>query len=184
LPTCEVVIVDGAERPQPAGATGEIWIRGANVIAGYWDRPEVNAAEFTDGFLHTGDVGYMDDEGFLYITDRAKDVVIRGGENVYSAEVEGVIDGHPGVAECAVVGSPHPDLGEEVRCVVVLRPGGTATAAELANLCARRLALFKVPTVWEVRADALPRNPAGKVLKSVLRGSSVGLFAVGDDSPL
>ncbi len=171
---------DGDE--QPAGQVGEVWIRGANVIPGYWNRPEVNAETFTDGFLHTGDIGYLDDEGFLYITDRAKDMVIRGGENVYCSEVEAVLEAHPDVREVAVLGSPHPDLGEEVKAVVVPRDGAGLDTAVLAAFAGERLAPFKVPTVWELRTDMLPRNPAGKVLKAILRGGHAATFAVGEES--
>ncbi len=181
-PTVELRIAGPDGEALPAGDVGEIWIRGASVIPGYWNRPHVNEEAFTDGFLHTGDVGYLDDDGFLYITDRAKDMVIRGGENVYCAEVEGVLESHKAVREVAVVGAPHPEWGEEVKAVIVVQPGEAADPAELAAHCAGHLARFKVPTRWEFRTDLLPRNPSGKVLKAPLRGGHSATFAVGEDS--
>ncbi len=179
-PTVELRVAGPDGEPLPPGGVGEIWIRGSNVIPGYWNRPEVNAESFTDGFLHTGDIGYLDEEGFLYITDRAKDVVIRGGENVYCTEVEAVLEHHPAVVEAAVVGSAHPDLGEEVKAFVVVRTpvGGD----ELTAFAGEHLASFKVPTLWEIGKDPLPRNPSGKVLKSVLRGGHSATFAVGEET--
>ncbi len=181
-PIVELRIAGPGGEPLPAGEVGEVWIRGANVIPGYWNRPRVNAETFTEGFLHTGDVGYLDEDGFLYITDRAKDMVIRGGENVYCAEVEAVLEGHAGVREVAVVGSPHPEWGEEVKAVVVVRRGAEPEPQDLAIYAAEHLARFKVPTVWELRTEPLPRNPAGKVLKAPLRGGHSATFAVGEET--
>ncbi|MGA7835499.1 MAG: class I adenylate-forming enzyme family protein [Acidimicrobiales bacterium] len=157
----------------PAGpeVVGELWIKGPNVIRGYWNKPEETARSFTKGWLHTGDIGRIDDDGFLYIVDRKKDVIIRGGENVYSVQVESAIFEHPDVADCAVVGVPHPTLGEEVAAVVVLRPGRLVEAEEISRHVAARLAKFEVPTKVVFRAIALPRNPQGKVLKRELRES-------------
>ena len=161
---------------------GEIQVRGANVFAGYWRDPESTAAAFTeDGFLRTGDIGFLDDDGFLHITDRAKDVVIRGGENVYCVEVEAVLESHPAVVEAAVIGRPHPDLGEEVEAVVVLRE--PTAAADLGAFVAERLARFKVPTSWVFRDEELPRTATGKVRKHLLRDGSA-VPAVGRDSAL
>ncbi len=179
-PVVEVKVVDPDGEALPPGTQGEIWIRGPNVIPGYWNRPEDNARGFTDGFLHTGDVGYLDQEGFLYITDRAKDVIIRGGENVYCVEVEAALEEHPAVREAAVVGVPHHEWGEEVKAIVVAAQ--ELAEGELAEFAAQRLARFKVPTVWELRREPLPRNPSGKVLKSALREGSGALFAVGEES--
>jgi long-chain acyl-CoA synthetase len=174
---CEVAIVPedfvGEEPEEPmrtlAGVTGELWIKGPNVVRGYWHKPAETRATFTRGWLRTGDLARLDEEGFIYIVDRAKDMVIRGGENVYCVEVENALYDHPAVAECAVVGVPHPVLGEEVGAVVVLRPGTKVTADELAVFARERIAGFKVPTrVW-FRALPLPRNPAGKALKRELR---------------
>jgi long-chain acyl-CoA synthetase len=155
----------------PTGGRGEIWFKGPNLIRGYWNRPDETAATLVDGWLRTGDIGRLDDDGFVYVEDRAKDVVIRGGENVYSAEVEAAIYEHPAVHEAAVFGVPHERLGEEVAAVVVARPGASVTIDDLQAHVGRRLAAFKVPSVvavWD-HEHVLPRNPAGKVLKRELR---------------
>jgi long-chain acyl-CoA synthetase len=181
-PVCDVAVVpedyvaneppvDQSVDPQ---RTGELWIKGPNVVRGYWGRPEETALSFTHGWLHTGDVARIDEEGFVHIVDRAKDMIIRGGENVYSVEIEGVLFEHPGVADCAVIGVPHPVLGEEVGAVIVLRPGADVGADELSRFVAERLAAFNVPTRYWFRADPLPRNPAGKVLKRELRAELLG----------
>jgi acyl-CoA synthetase (AMP-forming)/AMP-acid ligase II len=148
---------------------GELWIKGPNVVKGYWNKPEATAASFTDGWLHTGDVARIDDEGFVFIVDRAKDMIIRGGENVYCSEVESAIFEHPAILDAAVVGIPDLVLGEEVGAVVQLKPGATATAEELQRHVRDRLAAFKVPVRIWFRDEDLPRNPAGKVLKRDLR---------------
>lgn len=181
VPTVEIKIVgpDGKERPP--GERGEIWIKGPIVSPGYWNNPEATAETFTDGWLHTGDIGYLDEEGFLYVVDRAKDMIIRGGENIYSIEVEDVIHQHPKVAECAVVGVPDRDWGEVVKAVVVPLPGETLTEEEIIAHCAEHLADYKVPAVVEIRSEPLPRNPAGKVLKPALRGAATS-FEVMEDS--
>jgi steroid-24-oyl-CoA synthetase len=177
VPVCDVAIVAegyaGAE-PDPAAPAGpdvrgELWIKGPNVVRGYWNRPDETATTFSAGWLHTGDVAQLDDEGFIYIVDRAKDMIIRGGENVYSVQVEAALFEHPGVADCAVIGVPHPTLGEEVGAVVVLRPGAKVTAEELGQHVKARLAGFMVPTHIWFRTEPLPRNPQGKVLKRQLR---------------
>ena len=176
-PVTEVAVVpegyQGAEpdpdRPAGPEATGELWIKGPQVVRGYWRRTEETARVFTRGWLHTGDVARIDDEGFIYIVDRAKDVVIRGGENVYSVEVEAALYEHPAVAECAVIGVPHPVLGEEVGAVVVIRPAMTVSREELAEHVRQRLAGYNVPARFWLLTDPLPRNPAGKVLKRALR---------------
>jgi len=150
---------------------------------GYWNRPEANSASFTDGWFHTGDIGYLDDEGFLYLVDRAKDMIIRGGENVYCVEVENVLFDFEDVVDAAVVGAPHRTLGEEVKAVVQLKPGSTATEDDIRAFCRKHLADFKVPEYIEIRDMPLPRNPAGKVLKSLLRGGDSS-FASADDQAL
>ncbi len=166
---------DGPEPPAlPPGTVGELWLKGPNVVRGYWNRPEDTSRAITCGWLHTGDVARIDDEGFVYIVDRAKDVVVRGGENVYSAQVEDVLFTHPAVADCAVIGAPHPVLGEEVGAVVVLRPGHKVTGDELADHVRARLAPFNVPTRLWFRPRALPRNPAGKLMKRELRAEILG----------
>lgn len=159
------------ELPKGPDVVGELWIKGPNVVRGYWNKPEETARAFTKGWLRTGDIARIDEDGFIYIVDRKKDVIIRGGENVYSVMVEAAIFEHPDVADCAVVGVPHPTLGEEVAAVVVLRPGRVIEAEEITRHVAARLAKFEVPTKIVFRAQALPRNPQGKVLKRELRES-------------
>ncbi|HEY7931061.1 MAG TPA: class I adenylate-forming enzyme family protein [Acidimicrobiales bacterium] len=181
VPVCELAIVpedfEGdeptSELPHGPDAVGELWIKGPNVVRGYWGKPDETAKSFTKGWLHTGDIARIDDEGFVYIVDRAKDMIIRGGENVYSVIVEAAIFEHHAVADCAVVGLPHPTLGEEVAAVVVVRPGAVLEAEELARHVSERLAKFEVPTRFFFRAVALPRNPQGKVLKRELRDSLI-----------
>jgi long-chain acyl-CoA synthetase len=169
VPVVDLKVVGEDGAALPAGETGELWVKGPNVVRGYWDNPEATAATFTEGWLHTGDVAEIDEEGFVHIVDRAKDMVIRGGENVYSVEVESVLFEHPGVTDAAVIGIPHQVLGEEVGAVVQVRPGVDIGAEELREYVAARLAAFKVPVrVW-LRDEPLPRNPAGKVLKRELR---------------
>ncbi len=163
-----IAILDDAGHALPAGSEGEIAIRGPKVTAGYWRDPETTAASFHYGWLRSGDVGYLDADGFLYLTDRKKDLIISGGENVASSEVERVIYDLPQVSEAAVVGVADARWGERPVAVVVLRSGETLTYEALASHCRERLAGFKVPRELVVR-DALPRNPSGKVLKRVLR---------------
>ena len=169
VPVCEVMIVDDKGRALPTGEIGEIWIKGPNVVRGYWNKPEATAETFTDGWVHSGDIGRVDEEGFVYIADRAKDMLIRGGENVYCVEVESVLYEHPAVMDAAVVGLPHRVLGEEVGALVTVAPGKQVTAQELREHVAKRLAGFKVPAYVELRNDPLPRNPNGKILKRELR---------------
>lgn len=169
LPGSDLRVVDPASgRDVPEGEIGELWFRGPTVVRGYWNDPEATAEAFTDGWFHTGDLGSVRD-GWVYVVDRLKDVVIRGGENVYCAEVEATMFEHPGVADAAVVGLPHPSLGEEVAAVVNTRPGHDLTATGLHDHVAARIAAFKAPTrVW-FRDDPLPRTSTGKVLKRDLR---------------
>jgi long-chain acyl-CoA synthetase len=169
VPVVEVKVADDSGNPLPTGEVGELWIRGPNIVKGYWNKPEATAETFTDGWLHSGDVARLDEEGFVYIVDRAKDMLIRGGENIYCVEVEGVLFEHPAVTEAAVIGIPHPVLGEEVGAVVQLRPGATVTEDELKAHVAQSLAAFKVPVRFWFRDEPLPRNPAGKVMKRDLR---------------
>jgi len=181
-PTVELRVVADTGVDAAAGERGEIWIKGPTVMnCGYWRRPDANAAAFTDGWFHTGDVGYLDADGFLFLVDRAKDMIIRAGENVYCVEVENVLFDHPDVIDAAVVGVPHRTLGEEVKAVVQLRPGSTATEADIRAFCREHLADFKVPEYVEIRDEPLPRNPAGKVLKNVLRGGDSAFATAADD---
>jgi long-chain acyl-CoA synthetase len=183
-PTVEIRVVDEKGNDTPTGERGEIWIKGPTVMnRGYWHRPDANEASFTDGWFHTGDIGYLDVDGFLYLVDRAKDMIIRGGENVYCVEVENVLFDHPDVVDAAVVGVPHKTLGEEVKAVVQLRPGATTDGEELRAFCRNHLADFKVPEYVDIRDEPLPRNPAGKVLKNLLRGGESS-FATSDDQAL
>jgi long-chain acyl-CoA synthetase len=180
-PTTELAIVpedfDGDEPtsdlPRGPNVVGELWIKGPNVVRGYWNKPEATAKAFTKGWLRSGDIARIDDEGFVFIVDRAKDMIIRGGENVYSVIVEAAIFDHPDVADCAVVGIPNATMGEEVVAVVVLRPGRVIEAEEITRHVAGHLARFEVPTRIFFRAEPLPRNPQGKVLKRELRTSLV-----------
>ncbi|MCU6452514.1 acyl--CoA ligase [Sphingomonas sp. A2-49] len=155
--------------PLPVGTIGELWARGPMIVKGYWNKPEATAATFLDGWVRTGDLARIDDEGFLFIADRAKDIVIRGGENIYSIEVENVLYAHPAVTDAALVGIPHRTLGEEPAAIVHLCPGCTASEAELQAFVRARLAAFKVPVAVRFLADPLPRNANGKILKKQLK---------------
>jgi long-chain acyl-CoA synthetase len=169
IPVCDVKVVDDDGRVLPTGEVGELWIKGPNVVKGYWNKPHETAESFSDGWLHSGDLARIDDEGFVYIVDRAKDLVIRGGENISSVEVEAALFEHPAVTDAAVIGIPHPVLGEEVGAVVHTMPGAAVTEDELREHVAARLAAFKVPARIWFWAEALPRNPAGKILKRQLK---------------
>jgi long-chain acyl-CoA synthetase len=164
----KVISPDGA-RELPLGEAGELWCYGPQVSPGYWNRPEADAQSFADGWLRTGDIGKVDADGFWYIVDRIKDVLIRGGENIYCSEVENALFEHPGVLEAAVVARPHRTLGEEPAAVIVRKPGSTVSAEELAAFLADRLAAFKVPVAFAFRDEPLPLNASGKVLKTELR---------------
>jgi acyl-CoA synthetase (AMP-forming)/AMP-acid ligase II len=163
-----VVELDLADE-DPATGVGELLIRGQNVVSGYWKKPEQTADTFVDEWLHTGDLARIDDDGFVQIVDRMKDMVNRGGENVYCVEVENALVQHPDVFEAAVLGVPDPMMGEKVGAVIVPRPGHEIDAAELRSFVSDLLADFKVPQYVAVRDDPLPRNPGGKVLKPDLR---------------
>jgi long-chain acyl-CoA synthetase len=156
------------------GETGEVCVRGPILMKGYWNKPEATAEAIdADGFLHTGDIGHLDEEGYLTITDRKKDMIIRGGENIYCVEIENRLVEHPAIADAAVIGVPHAELGEEVKAVVQVEPGAegeSLTADGVRRWVAVELADFKVPAHVELRSEPLPRNPSGKLLKNVLRG--------------
>jgi long-chain acyl-CoA synthetase len=164
----EVRIADSDDRPLAAGDIGEVQVRGEVVMKGYWKNPQATAETLRGGWLHTGDMGAFDDDGFLTLKDRSKDLIISGGSNIYPREVEEVLLRHPGVFEVSVIGRPHPDWGEEVVACVVPRPQHTVTEAELDTLCLSAIARFKRPRGY-VFLDTLPKNNYGKVLKTALR---------------
>lgn len=164
----ELRIVDAQDRPLPPGTVGEIVVRGPQLMRGYWNMPEATAETLRGGWLHTGDAATIDDEGYVSIQDRVKDMIVSGGENIYPREVEIVLHEHPAVADVAVIGVPDARFGECVKAVVVRHPGATTTAEELIDFCRGRLGSFKRPRSVEF-IDVLPRNPSGKVLKRVLR---------------
>lgn len=165
---CEVRIVDDEGREVPRGTVGEVAVRGPNVMKEYWNQPELTARAIRDGWMHTGDGAYMDDEGFIYVVDRMKDMIVSGGENVYSAEVENALMQHRGVAMCAVIAVPDAKWGERVHAVIVKRQGVEVTEDELATHCRALIAGYKCPRSIEFR-DALPISGAGKILKAQLR---------------
>jgi long-chain acyl-CoA synthetase len=173
LPVVQMRVTDADGRVLPAGATGELWFRGANLIRGYWNKPEATAETIVDGWLRSGDIGRIDAEGFVYVSDRAKDMVLRAGENIYCAEVEAVVYEHPAVYEAAAFGVPHPRLGEELAIAVVPRPGASIDPDDLRAHVAAHLAAFKVPTYVEVYREQLPRNASGKILKRTIRDQLV-----------
>ncbi|MGD0142618.1 MAG: long-chain-fatty-acid--CoA ligase [Rhizomicrobium sp.] len=167
-PGHEVRVVDGQGRTLPAGDVGEIQIKAANVMKGYWNKADATAKSIVSGWFFTGDAGYFDSDGYLYIHDRVKDMIVSGGENVYPAEVENAIFGHPAVADVAVIGVPDERWGEAVKACVVKKPGQTATAAEIIAYARERIAGYKLPKSVDF-LDTLPRNPTGKVLRRELR---------------
>jgi long-chain acyl-CoA synthetase len=169
VPVAEARIVKDDGSDAADGEIGEVWIRGPNVVRGYWNKPEATAESFGGGWFRTGDLGYRNAEGFYYVVDRKKDVVIRGGENVYCAEVEAVLFEHPDVVDVAIIGLPDRMLGEEVAAVVQLRENAVADPAALQARVAARLARFKVPTKIFFIDEPLPRTATGKVLKRELR---------------
>ena len=166
--TTEVRVVDEQGSEVPLGSVGEVAVRGPNVMLGYWNKPEQTAAALRDGWMHTGDGGRMDGDGYLFIVDRMKDMIVSGGENVYSAEVENALSQHPCVAASAVIGIPSGQWGEAVHAVVVLKPGTSATPEELSAHCHGLIAGYKCPRSTEFR-DALPMTGAGKIQKTELR---------------
>jgi len=166
---CEIKVVDADRKEVPTGTAGELAIRGANIMKGYWNRPAETAAVLADGWYYSGDGAYMDEEGFVFIVDRLKDMIISGGENVYSAEVENAISLMPGVAEVAVIGVPDERWGERVHAIVVARPGATLVAEEIMEHCRDLIAGYKCPRSVDFRDHPLPLSGAGKVLKRELR---------------
>lgn len=176
LPTTQIEIRDEADHALPEGAEGEIHIRSPYLMLGYWRDPEATAKVLKPGrWLASGDIGRME-EGYLYVNSRARDLILRGAENVYPVEIEQRLEAHPAVREVAVVGVEHEVLGQEVKAIVVPQPGTRVTVEELRAWCAEALAPFKVPAHWEIRTEPLPRNAAGKVLKNVLAGEARNQF--------
>ncbi|MEO6470602.1 MAG: long-chain-fatty-acid--CoA ligase, partial [Aeromicrobium sp.] len=169
-PHAEVRIVDEVGFEVPSGTVGEICVRGGHVMLGYWNKPEETAAVLKDGWMHTGDGGYIDDEGFVFVVDRIKDMIVTGGENVYSAEVESALSRHPAVLVSAVIGVPSDKWGETVHACVVKAPGAVVTAEELQAFVKEQIANYKVPRTFDF-LEELPVNGAGKILKRELRGS-------------
>jgi len=163
------IVSDDGRTPLGTGERGEIVMRGPNIMRGYWNKPQATAAAIDpEGWFHSGDIGYLDEDGFLYICDRLKDMIISGGENIYPAEVEAILYGHPAIAGTAIFGEPCDKWGERVTAVAALKPGHTLDLEGLREWATERLARYKLPTRLEI-VDALPRNPAGKVLKFELR---------------
>ena len=169
VPGVDLAIFDDADRPVPPGTVGEICVRGPNVMLGYRNMPEQTSTALRGGWLHTGDGGYLDDEGFLFIVDRVKDMIVSGGENVYSAEVENAIFEHPSVAQCAVIGVPDDKWGEQVHAIVVPKTGTAPTEEDIVAHCRERIASFKCPRSVSFRQAPLPLSGAGKILKTELR---------------
>ncbi|MEL6323241.1 MAG: class I adenylate-forming enzyme family protein, partial [Pseudomonadota bacterium] len=168
-PAVELKIVGPDGETLPAGEVGELWCKGPSNCKLYWNRPEATATTFIDGWVVTGDLAKLDEEGFVYLVDRAKDMLIRGGENIYCIEVENALYDHPAIMDASVVGIPHKVLGEEVGAVVQVKPGKTTTVDDLRAHVASQLAAFKVPVEIVIQSDPLPRNANGKILKPVLR---------------
>lgn len=165
----DLKIVDEEMNEVETGAVGEVALRGPSVMLGYWNQPELTARTIVDGWLRTGDAGRVDEDGFLFLVDRVKDMIVSGGENVYSAEVENAISAHPAVAECAVIGVPDPKWGERVHGIVRLKPGKTLSESELIAHCHELIAGYKCPRSVDFREEALPLSGAGKILKTELR---------------
>jgi long-chain acyl-CoA synthetase len=169
MPDFEFKCVDDDGKAVAQGEIGELWVRGAQVIRGYLNRPEATAETITDGWLHTGDIARADEDGFIFIVDRKKDMVLRGGENIYCAEVEAAVYRHPAVAECSVFGVPDPRLGEEVALAVTALAAAELTAAALREHLAAIMARHKIPRYIWILSEPLPRNASGKFLKRELR---------------
>jgi acyl-CoA synthetase (AMP-forming)/AMP-acid ligase II len=174
--TVDIEIRDPDGKALPEGVEGEIHIRSAYVMLGYWRKPEATRETIKPGrWLATGDIGRVEN-GLVYINSRARDMILKNAENVYPAEIENRLEKHPAVREAAVYGVDHAEWGQEVKAVIVPEPGTQPDSRELARFCAETLAAYKVPTAWELRAEPLPRNPSGKILKNVLSGQTPSAF--------
>jgi long-chain acyl-CoA synthetase len=169
IPGVQMQIRDSSGTPLQDGEIGEVWARGPNIMKGYFNRPDETNAVFVDGWFRTGDGGYCDSDGYLFLVDRLKDMIVTGGENVYSIEVEQVIASHPAVAEVAVLGVPDESWGERVHAIVVLQTGHEVTEQELTDHCRQRIGRYKVPKSWEIRTAPLPKSGVGKIRKKDLR---------------
>jgi long-chain acyl-CoA synthetase len=176
LPVVELKVVDDEGKELPAGQLGEVLMYGPTITPGYWNRPDATAETVRDGWLHTGDLGYIDSEGFLFVVDRAKDMILRGGENVYCTEIENCLAEHPEIDEAAIVGVPDPELGERVKAIVRRIPGSELSENAVRSHVAAHMASFKVPEFVDFTSDPLPRNAAGKLLKNALRGKGAVPF--------
>jgi long-chain acyl-CoA synthetase len=169
VPNADVVILNEDDRPVPRGTIGEVCARGPMVMKGYWRKPEETARALRGGYMHTGDLGYMDEDGYVYLVDRTKDMIVSGGENVYSVEIEAALYAHPAVLEAAVFGIPDQRLGEQVHAAVVLKEGHAVPAEELIAHCRNAIAPYKCPKAITIHAEPLPKSGAGKILKRDLR---------------
>jgi acyl-CoA synthetase (AMP-forming)/AMP-acid ligase II len=169
VPSVEIEIVDENGLEVSRGVTGEIKVKGANTMLGYWKKPDETTETLKNGWVHTGDVGYMDKEGFIYVVDRLKDMIITGGENVYSAEVENIIMQFPGLLECAVVGIPSKKWGEAVHAFVVVRDGFEVKEDTIMDYCRTQISSFKCPRTIDIQTNPLPKSAAGKIQKFELR---------------
>jgi long-chain acyl-CoA synthetase len=176
LPVLDMKIVDADGKELPEGQLGELVIAGPTITPGYWNRPDATAETVVDGWLQTGDLGYRDAEGFYFVVDRAKDMILRGGENVYCTEIENCLADHPEIDEAAVVGVPDVELGERVKAIVRRVPGSSLPDTAVRAHVAAHMASFKVPEFVEFTSEALPRNAAGKLLKNALRGKGAVPF--------
>jgi acyl-CoA synthetase (AMP-forming)/AMP-acid ligase II len=168
MPDVELAIMDARNEPLAAGAEGEICVRSARVMKEYVGQGEATAATIVDGWLHTGDLGFLDEDNYLFITGRVKDLIIRGGENISAGEIEAILDSHPAIEESAIIGVPDMEWGETVKAIIVPEPGASITPDEVRDYCREHLASYKTPAYVAI-IDELPRNPMGKVLKTDLR---------------
>jgi long-chain acyl-CoA synthetase len=170
--TCRIVDLNDGATDLPVGESGELFVKGPQVMKGYWNKVEETAATLTDGWLHTGDIAKMDEEGYFYIVDRKKDVILSGGLNVYPRDIEEIFYEHPKVQEAAAIGIPHPTRGESVKVFVILKEGQSATSEELIEYCKDKIAKFKLPTEIEFRNE-LPKTNVGKILKKDLKSEEM-----------